>query len=244
LRGKAVLVTFVYTTCPDVCPLFTAKFVEIQRQLKKIPVDNYFLLTITVDPEVDSPKVLKSYGQRFGADFRSWAFLTGDKDDLSKAWKAFGMTVQRRARGLVAHTELTTLIDPNGIRRINYFGHKWSTEEALKDIAALAEEGQTVSPPQSEQRVFDIKIEGRKVVGGVKTIRVKRGEQVSLRWTADETVTVHLHGYDIEKTVKPREMAVMSFRAHATGRFPVETHGFGDKKGKHIVLLYLEVVPR
>jgi hypothetical protein len=193
---------------------------------------------------VDSPKVLKSYGQRFGADLRSWAFLTGEAQDLSKVWKAFGMTVQRRSRGLIAHTELTTLIDPNGIRRINYFGHKWSTEEALKDIAALATEGQTASPPQSEERVSDIKIEGRKVVGGVKIVRVRRGEQVSLRWTADETVTVHLHGYDIEKTVKPGETAVMSFRAHATGRFPVETHGFADKKGKHIVLLYLEVVPR
>lgn len=120
---------------------------------------------------------------------------------------------------------------------------------ALFSLSVTSALAQLPGPPKkaregSEERVFEIRIKGRKVVGGVKTVRVKRGEQVSLRWTTDETLAVHLHGYDIEKTVKPGETAVMSFKAHATGRFPVETHGFGDKKGKHIVLLYLEVLPR
>lgn len=244
LREKVVLVTFIYTTCPDVCPLLTAKFAEIQRKLKSERRNDYFLVSITTDHEVDTPKVLKSYGQRFEADFHSWAFLTGDKKDLSEVWRSFGVYVKKRGKGLIEHTGLTTLIDRQGIRRIDYYGDSWTEKEVLKDIAALAEESRMVSSPKSEERTFDLKIERRKVMGGVKTITVKQGEQVSLRWTTDEAVTVHLHGYDVEKTLKPGETAVMSFKAHASGRFPIESHGFGGKKGKHIVLLYLEVLPR
>ncbi len=244
LREKVVLVTFIYTTCPDVCPLLTAKFAEIQRKLKSERRNDYFLVSITTDPEVDTPKHLKSYGQRFEADFHSWAFLTGDKKDLSEVWRSFGVYVRKRGKGLIEHTGLTTLIDRQGIWRIDYYGDSWTEKEALKDIAALAKEGQTVSPPKPEERTFDLKIERRKVMGGVKTITVKQGEQVSLRWTTNEAVTVHLHGYDLEKTLKPGETTVMSFKAHATGRFPVESHGFGGKKGKHVILLYLEARPR
>jgi len=243
VRGKVVLVTFIYTTCPDVCPLLTAKFAEIQRKLKSEGRNDYFLVSITTDSEVDAPKVLKSYGQRFEADFRSWAFLTGDKKDLSEAWRSFGVYVRKRGKGLIEHTGLTTLIDRRGIRRIDYYGGLWTEKEVLKDIAALAKE-EIVPPAKSEKHTFDVKIERRKIIGGVKTIRVKQGEQVSLRWTTDEAATVHLHGYDIEKKIKPNESAVMSFKANATGRFPIEAHGFGDKKSKHTVLLYLEVLPR
>ena len=242
LRGKAVLVTFVYTSCPDICPLFTAKFAEIQRALKKENRDDYFLLNITTDPEVDTPKVLKSYGRRFEADFHSWAFLTGDKKDLSEVWRSFGVQVKKRGKGLISHTELTTLIDRRGIRRIDYYGHSWTEKEVLKDIAALAKEDQKVSSAKKE-RTFDIEIKKRKVTGE-KVIRVKQGEQVSLRLTTDEAVTLHLHGYDIEKTVKPGETVVMSFRAHATGRFAIESHGLGGKKEKPVTLLYIEVLPR
>jgi protein SCO1/2 len=244
VRGKVVLVTFIYTTCPDICPLLTAKFADIQRKFKSEGRNDHFLLSITTDPEVDTPKVLKSYGQRFEADFHSWAFLTGDKKDLSEVWRSFGVYVRKRGKGLIEHTGLTTLIDRQGIRRIDYYGDSWTEKEVLKDIASLAKEGQTVSSAKSENHSFDLKIERRKVVGGVKTVRVKQGEQVWLRWTTDEAVTVHLHGYDIEKILKPGETAVMSFKAHATGRVTIESHGFGGKKCKHVILLYLEVLPR
>lgn len=138
LHGKLVLVTFIYTTCPDVCPLLTAKFAGIQQSLKKNHRDDYFLLSITTDPEVDTPQLLKGYAQRFGADFHSWAFLTGNKKDLSKAWNAFGVKVKKLGKGQVQHTGLTTVIDRQGIRRIDYLGDAWSEKEALKEIAELA----------------------------------------------------------------------------------------------------------
>lgn len=147
LQGKVVLVTFVYASCPDVCPLLTAKFAGIQRKLESQGLNDYFLLSITTDPEADTPEVLKSYGQRFKADFRSWAFLTGDKKDLAEVWRSFGVYVKKGGKGLIGHTGLTSLIDRQGVRRIDYYGDSWREKEVLEDIADLADRTQRGSAP-------------------------------------------------------------------------------------------------
>jgi protein SCO1/2 len=138
LRGKVVVVNFIFTTCTDVCPLFTAHFAQLQRALKNGAGDLYFV-SITTDPEVDSPKVLKSYAQRYGADFQNWAFLTGTDAQMKPVWKGFGVRVVSKGRGLVQHTSLTTVIDREGVRRFNYFGEKWQLKDLQKDIAGLLE---------------------------------------------------------------------------------------------------------
>ena len=63
LRGKIIAVNFIYTTCSDVCPLFTVEFARLQQALRTQTQLNSFLLSITTDPEIDSPKVLKAYAQ-------------------------------------------------------------------------------------------------------------------------------------------------------------------------------------
>ena len=142
LRGKIVAINFIYTTCSDVCPLFTVEFARLQQALRSQPQVNSFLVSITTDPEIDSPKVLKAYARRFGADFQNWAFLTGDDSRLKSVWKGFGVQVIRRGRGLVQHTNLTTLIDAHGTRRINFLGPQWQSGDFLKDMRALS-----ASPP-------------------------------------------------------------------------------------------------
>jgi len=100
-------------------------------------------------------------------------------------------------------------------------------------------------------REFAINIQDRRVVGGVSTIRVQRGETVLLRWRTDEPVLVHVHGYDIEANLTPDSPNVVRFVAAVAGRFPITAHQFGvasDKNGhseKHreVTLLYLEVLP-
>jgi protein SCO1 len=139
LRGKVVVLDFIYTTCTDVCPLFTANFAQLQRTFKNEHAGDVFFVSITTDPEVDSPKVLKSYAQRYGADFNNWVFLTGSEAQLKPVWKSFGVRVIRKGRGLVQHTSLTTVIDREGIRRFNYFGEKWPLKDLQKDISALLE---------------------------------------------------------------------------------------------------------
>jgi protein SCO1/2 len=151
-RGKPVLLFFGYTKCPDVCPLFTAKFASIQRTLEgreKGPKRNndkqtldYLLLTITTDPEYDTPAQLKSYADHFKPNFSRWLFLTGAKEELAKVWKDFGVNVRQTADGHVQHTALTILIDGRGVRRVDYYGDKWQEKELLEDLLSLAERGQ------------------------------------------------------------------------------------------------------
>lgn len=109
----------------------------------------------------------------------------------------------------------------------------------------------TTAPPSiaggPEERTFALDLRHRSVTGGERVIRVKQGDTVTLRWTTDEAVTIHLHGYDIERVVKPGTVSEFTVKAYATGRFPITAHGFGERphgKGHaETPLVYLEVLP-
>jgi protein SCO1/2 len=135
--GTPTLVTFVYTTCPDVCPLFSANFAAIQRQFAGEKREKYLLLTISTDPKRDTPAKMKAYAEAFKADFKRWHVLTGSEAELAKVWKAFGVNVKDHGNGQVQHTNLTTLIDAKGLRRVDYYGDKWRVKEVLRDFKAL-----------------------------------------------------------------------------------------------------------
>jgi len=137
LTGRVVVVAFAYTTCPDVCPLITAALRRVQIGLTPDERKRVFLLTITTDPEIDSPKVLAGYGKRYGADSSNWYFLTGDQAALEIVWKNFGVGVKRRARGLVDHTPLTAVVDRQGKLRVAYVGPAPDAKMVLQDIRAL-----------------------------------------------------------------------------------------------------------
>ncbi len=89
------------------------------------------------------------------------------------------------------------------------------------------------------RRTFNLDIRKRKVTAAEKTIRLTEGDKVEIIWTTDETVDVHLHGYDVLTPVVPGETAVMTFQAHTAGRFPISAHRFGHK-----TLVYLEIYPK
>lgn len=137
LRGKVVVMNFIFTTCTDVCPLFTVNLVELQRKLNERYGDKLFLISVTTDPEVDSAKHLKAYAERHKADLKNWAFLTGTEAQLKTVWNGFGVRVIKKGRGLVQHTSLTTVIDQQGIRRFNYLGEKWRLQDLEKDLLTL-----------------------------------------------------------------------------------------------------------
>jgi protein SCO1/2 len=122
LRGKVAIVTFAYTTCPDVCPLLTAAMRQVQESLSAHERLSSFFVTITTDPEIDTPAVLLAYAQRYRADLRNWAFVTGDEMVLREVWKNFGVTVRKKARGLIDHTAITAVIDRSGVMRLAYVG--------------------------------------------------------------------------------------------------------------------------
>jgi protein SCO1 len=139
LRGKVVALNFIFTTCSDVCPIFTANLAQVQQTLNGRYGERVFFVSVTTDPEVDSPKVLKAYAQRYNADLKNWAFLTGSETELNRVWKSFGIRVIRKARGLIQHDSLTTVIDQQGARRFNHYGEKWRVKELEKDMLSLLE---------------------------------------------------------------------------------------------------------
>jgi hypothetical protein len=95
---------------------------------------------------------------------------------------------------------------------------------------------------------FSIAIRGRNVDPAQRTLRATQGATVELAFTADETVELHLHGYDRYLTVQPGQVALMRLDARIAGRFAIEGHRFGNaasgaRSRGHVVLLYLEVHP-
>ena len=143
-HGQVILITFIFTTCPDVCPLLTANFAAIQRALEEKKIKDYQLLSITTDPEHDTATVLKDYAGRFKADLKSWSFLTGNRLELAKVWKAFSVNVVKNQSGQIQHTTFTTLVDRQGNRRVDYYGDRWRDTEVLRDIQWLR--GNSLSP--------------------------------------------------------------------------------------------------
>ncbi len=134
LAPRVVVVAFAYTTCPDVCPLITAALRQVQSGLTVEERRKVFLLTITTDPEIDSPKILADYSKRYGAELATWSFLTGDPTALQKVWKNFGVGVKRKGRGLVDHTPLTAVIDRQGKMRVAYVGPAPEAKAVLLDV--------------------------------------------------------------------------------------------------------------
>jgi protein SCO1/2 len=137
VAGKVAVVSFAYTTCVDVCPLITAALRQTQMALTPKERSEVQLLTITTDPEIDSPKVLSAYAKRYTAELGNWAFLTGDQAALAHVWKNFGVGVKRRARGLIDHTPLTAIVDQSKTMRFAYIGASPDPRAVLDDARSL-----------------------------------------------------------------------------------------------------------
>jgi hypothetical protein len=95
---------------------------------------------------------------------------------------------------------------------------------------------------------FDIRIERGRIPDAMHLMRVHESDSVTLRWTSDRPVILHLHGYDIEKRVVPDRVTELAFTAYATGRFPIEIHAPGAGAGiaahEEAPLAIVEVYPR
>jgi hypothetical protein len=97
----------------------------------------------------------------------------------------------------------------------------------------------TLGGALAEPRIFELTIKNGRLPDSQRLVRVQQGEEVILRWRADQAVVLHLHGYDIETKVSPAAAIEMRFKASATGRFPIELHA-----QTHATIAHLEVHPR
>jgi len=92
IKDKVVMINFIYTSCPDTCPLETARLAEVQRILGDRVGNDVFMYSITIDPEVDTPEVLKAYTEKYKIG-PGWTFLTGDEADITILRKRLGLYI-------------------------------------------------------------------------------------------------------------------------------------------------------
>jgi protein SCO1/2 len=148
-RGKALALTFIYTRCPqpDQCTLMSDNFAAVDEGLQKQPetYDKTHLLSITFDPDYDTPKVMRSYGashtKRYADEsFRHWEFATGTKDEVKGIAQFFGLRYYHdtaSGKDEVIHSLRTAVIGPDGKVVKLYRGNEWKPEEIVKELQAL-----------------------------------------------------------------------------------------------------------
>ena len=140
LRSKVVAITFIFASCADTCPLLTAKMAGIQNKLGNAFGPQVNFVSITVDPERDTPAILKRYADRHRANSAGWAFVTGTPAEIRDVAKRYGIFYKKTPRGDVDHTFLTSLVDQSGTLRVQYMGVKFDPDEMLRDIRSLLRE--------------------------------------------------------------------------------------------------------
>jgi protein SCO1/2 len=115
MRGNVVAVTFIYTRCPlpDVCPRLSANFAGIQRRFNTRLGKDLTLLSITLDPEHDTPEELGKYAKIWNARVDGWHFLTGTSEQVRRVAETFGMSYWPE-EGLITHTTMTVVISRDG----------------------------------------------------------------------------------------------------------------------------------
>ena len=145
-RGKALLLTFIYTRCPqpDQCTLMSNNFAAIDQELQKQPelLGKTHLLSISFDPEYDTPKVLRSYGAAFTGkysdeNFAHWEFASGTADEVKGIAQFFGMRYFRDDQSgadQVVHSLRTAVIGPDSKIVKVYRGNEWKPNEVLNDL--------------------------------------------------------------------------------------------------------------
>jgi protein SCO1/2 len=116
-HGQALAITFFFTRCPvpDFCPRLSKNFQEAAKKLgaRADTPTNWHFLSVTFDPEFDTPKVLRNYGEQYQYKPEHWSFLTGPPDKIEKLAQGSGIKTEKEG-GLINHNFRTLIIDPSG----------------------------------------------------------------------------------------------------------------------------------
>ena len=138
-RGRVVAISFLYTACPDICPMLTQKMADVQDALGAKFGTKITFVSITLDPEQDTPEVLKDYAEFWGAKPEGWSFLTGSLEAVREVTRRYGVFFSKKEDGSVEHSQLTTLVDADGQMRVQYLGARFDPEEFRRDLVSLVD---------------------------------------------------------------------------------------------------------
>jgi len=140
-RGHPVALTFIYTRCPDAefCLLMNQNFLEVQKAVQSTPgLSEARLISISFDPEFDTPPVLKDLARRSQADPKIWRFATGSAADIATFASRFGVTVTRNGSPVLIHNLGTAVIDPRGRLTTLHSTNRWTPSDLVAELQAAA----------------------------------------------------------------------------------------------------------
>jgi len=137
LRGRVVALAFLYTQCPDVCPVTAAKFRAVQRM---IGTDTVEFVAVSVDPDADTPAAVRAFSDRHELS-AGWRYLIGPRSQLQAVWTAYGVGAFAQPTGMrVDHNDAIYVIDRNGRER-EIVHSDITLNDLANDLRALAAEG-------------------------------------------------------------------------------------------------------
>jgi protein SCO1/2 len=142
LRGKVIVLHFIYAGCPDICPLHADKIAEVQAMINQTPMkEQVRFVTVTTDPTNDGPDMLRAYGTLHGLDPANWVFLTKREDQPEDATRKlaeqFGHKFTKMEDGYQVHGIVTHIIDREGRWRANFHGLRFEPTNLVVFVNAL-----------------------------------------------------------------------------------------------------------
>ncbi len=144
-RGQPLLITFIYSRCPlpDYCIRMSNNFAEVAKTLQKDNAASFAklqMLSISIDPEFDDPKVLRTYGTSYAGEldpmFKHWTFASGKDEDIRKAAEFFALSYEKQ-NGQIIHDLRTALLDRDGKVAGFYRGNQWRPAELAAQLTSL-----------------------------------------------------------------------------------------------------------
>ncbi|HLS28557.1 MAG TPA: SCO family protein [Opitutales bacterium] len=144
-RGSPVAITFIFTRCPvpEFCPWMSKRFSDVQAEIAEHPElkDRMQLLSITIDPEFDTPEVLKNYAEFYTDSTENWTFATGDPDRIDEITTRFAIYIDpASSSGSIDHALGTALVDPEGRLANFWWGNRWTIDQLLNAASATLED--------------------------------------------------------------------------------------------------------
>jgi protein SCO1/2 len=148
ISGSTTVMGFIFTHCPDICPMTTHNMVLTELKLNKEGIDNVKFVALSFDPDRDKPSVLKKYAEIRDIDFNNWILMTGEKDVINDLLRRFDVRAfatdsvfydDGEVSYSMMHTDRISLIDEDGNLRKNYSGSKTNLDELVSDIKYLGE---------------------------------------------------------------------------------------------------------
>ena len=125
LKGRVVLINFIFTNCPDACPMMTHKLMQVRSMMVPAIKDDVWFISVSVDPDRDTPEAMKAFAEKQGVDESRWIFLTGDKENLEFLVKRLGQytpdieshtTLMLAGNTITRHwTRVLPMVPPDGI---------------------------------------------------------------------------------------------------------------------------------